>query len=563
MVQTRGQQTGDQSPSSRGALRGVTAEGDAASTGVTSGATLKPAVLVSSTEPSAAVLAGSSVGRDGPVSSQGAGSSHTISVSASMGASALATSVPPRAGDGVQMTDAPRSVQGCFVTAGAMGNSANADPHVLYQALLPRNPISQPIIYGDLGSGPVTTSFGSQGGVPNLFGLPAPVQAGTVPAGATSTVPMAAARTRSAPAVQVDKSGIDTSLQDRRLANYEAKLKQDEPVSPVPTAVVNASAPRGAEHYQMVYPGTGSASNPLRIGETASPWTRHQERAHRLSARPEQPSAGGYYPGEGIPLVSTRSVPCYDETSDDDNYSPGFTTQPYLATHEPNLTHPDVTRGHPERQSRRDWYEATNRPTPAPAPRAREYDVSQPHVVDRGPGRPYPYVHLAQMQDFQGDGSVTLDMFSDQVDELSRFNNWDEQDTCRQARAHLRGTALAYVRRALFPPRTWEELKTLLMKWFQPRDLTATYKAQFRSRRRCQMEDIYTYVETLQLLADLAWPFMDYHAKEEMVVDQFLLGMGNHELSVQGAAHGHRRMEDILRVARSLEAVQEDEKFRP
>ncbi len=55
---------------------------------------------------------------------------------------------------------------------------------------------------------------------------------------------------------------------------------------------------------------------------------------------------------------------------------------------------------------------------------------------------------------------------------------------------------------------------------------------------------------------------MDYHT-EEMVVDQFLLGMGNHKLSVQVAAHGHRRMEDILQVARSLEAVQEDEKFHP
>ncbi len=56
---------------------------------------------------------------------------------------------------------------------------------------------------------------------------------------------------------------------------------------------------------------------------------------------------------------------------------------------------------------------------------------------------------------------------------------------------------------------------------------------------------------------------MDCHTKEEMVIDQFLLEMGNHELSVQVAAHGHRRMQDILRVARSLEAVQEDEKFRP
>ncbi len=111
---------------------------------------------------------------------------------------------------------------------------------------------------------------------------------------------------------------------------------------------------------------------------------------------------------------------------------------------------------------------------------------------------------MAQTQDFQRDGSVTLAMFSDQVDELSRFYHWDEQETCRQARAHLRGTALAYVRRAPLPLRTWEELKTLLMKCFQPRDLTATYKAQFRSRRRRQMEDIYTYIETLQRLAKIA-----------------------------------------------------------
>ncbi len=33
---------------------------------------------------------------------------------------------------------------------------------------------------------------------------------------------------------------------------------------------------------------------------------------------------------------------------------------------------------------------------------------------------------------------------------------------------------------------------------------------------------------------------MDYYAQEEMVADQFLLGMCKHELSVQMAAHGHR-----------------------
>ncbi len=46
-----------------------------------------------------------------------------------------------------------------------------------------------------------------------------------------------------------------------------------------------------------------------------------------------------------------------------------------------------------------------------------------------------------------------------------------------------------------------------------------------------------------------------------MDADQFLLGMGNHGLSVQVAANEHRRVEDIRRVAQSLEAVREEERF--
>ena len=173
---------------------------------------------------------------------------------------------------------------------------------------------------------------------------------------------MAAARARSAPAARVDKSGTETALRDRRLANYEARLKQEGSVSPVQNAVASASAPRAVEHRQMVHPGTDSVSNPLRVGEPVSPWTRHQERAHRLSACPEQPAeqsiVGGRYMSESVP----RSVPRYDETSDDNNYQPGFHAQSYFGTHEPSLAHPDVTRGCYERLSRREWYEAPTRP---------------------------------------------------------------------------------------------------------------------------------------------------------------------------------------------------------
>ena len=148
-----------------------------------------------------------------------------------------------------------------------------------------------------------------------------------------------------------------------------------------------------------------------------------------------------------------------------------------------------------------------------------------------------------------------------QWSELSWFYHWDEQEPCDQVHAHFRGTALAYVRCTSFQPCTWEELKVPLMECFQPQDLTATYKTQFMSRRRCQAEGTYSYVEALQQLADLVWPFMQYHFKEEMVADQFLLGMGNCEHSIQVAAHGHRQVEDILWVARLLWPVHKEEKI--
>ncbi len=130
---------------------------------------------------------------------------------------------------------------------------------------------------------------------------------------------------------------------------------------------------------------------------------------------------------------------------------------------------------------------------------------------------------------------------------------------CHQARAHLRNTSLSYVKHAPFMPHSWVELKALLLKRFQLRDLMATYKTQFRSRQRHNAEEFYSYVEALQHLADMVWPFMEHYAKDDMAIDQFLQGMDSHELSVQVVTSGCNRLETMLHVAWSLEAVHEEE----
>ncbi len=87
----------------------------------------------------------------------------------------------------------------------------------------------------------VTVNLGLHGGVPNLFSLPAPAYAGTVPAGTPSTAPMAAACVKSAPAARVDKSGLETALKKQRLANCEARLRKEISISPVPNAMAGAN----------------------------------------------------------------------------------------------------------------------------------------------------------------------------------------------------------------------------------------------------------------------------------------------------------------------------------
>ena len=46
--------------------------------------------------------------------------------------------------------------------------------------------------------------------------------------------------------------------------------------------------------------GADSTCNPLQMGEPVSPWIRHQERTHKLSAYAKQPPVGSHYVGEGI-----------------------------------------------------------------------------------------------------------------------------------------------------------------------------------------------------------------------------------------------------------------------
>ena len=155
------------------------------------------------------------------------------------------------------------------------------------------------------------------------------------------------------------------------------------------------------------------------------------------------------------------------------------------------------------------------------------------HIARPGP----PIQHLLVILEvFKGEIGERLDDFIYQMEEFAAFDVWDPFETCRQARTHLQGVALAYIRSTPLPPRDWTELKDLLTRIFQPQDLTAAYQVQFSTRQRQRNKDIPTYVDALQKLAEMVWPLLDPLARDKMVADQFLNGLDSHELRVH--CHG-------------------------
>ncbi len=69
--------------------------------------------------------------------------------------------------------------------------------------------------------------------------------------------------------------------------------------------------------------------------------------------------------------------------------------------------------------------------------------------------RPEPPIQhkLAKLDVFKREIGERLDNFIYQVEEFAVFHAWDPVETCRQARTHLRGVTLAYIRRTPLPPR--------------------------------------------------------------------------------------------------------------
>ncbi len=195
---------------------------------------------------------GVGAGREGLVSSAGAGSPTQAGMSAPREVSVHPLGTISQAGDSVGMTDSPQETEGCSSIEGAVGGVTSTAHNSLYSAPPYRHPVGQPIVFGDLGSGAVTANLGRRAVCPTCSACLLQFMLGQCRLGHLTPLQcMAAVCARSAPAARVIKIGSETALRDQRLANYEARLRQEGSVSPVPNPMVDASVPHGVGHSQF------------------------------------------------------------------------------------------------------------------------------------------------------------------------------------------------------------------------------------------------------------------------------------------------------------------------
>lgn len=114
---------------------------------------------------------------------------------------------------------------------------------------------------------------------------------------------------------------------------------------------------------------------------------------------------------------------------------------------------------------------------------------------------------------------------------VAEWNGWTSQEKAKQLKMSLRGQAL----RVLKPLREREKssftkLCAALEDAFDPPERVLTHKAAFKGRTKAVTESANQYSNTLKRLATKAYPSRCAEDLEEIILDQFLEGLGDERL---------------------------------
>ena len=131
--------------------------------------------------------------------------------------------------------------------------------------------------------------------------------------------------------------------------------------------------------------------------------------------------------------------------------------------------------------------------------------------------------------DGTGDWSDYLRHFQKVAD----WNGWNEVEKAAQLSMNLSGLARQAWADSFSDPGsevTYGAVVSVLTKRFKPEGQGEAYKAEFRRRNRRTEETFLEFGYALRRLAIRAFPRIAHEAREDMVIDQFLLGLSDGDM---------------------------------
>jgi hypothetical protein len=130
---------------------------------------------------------------------------------------------------------------------------------------------------------------------------------------------------------------------------------------------------------------------------------------------------------------------------------------------------------------------------------------------------------------FDGKSGDWVD-FCAHFETVANWNGWNHQEKASQLTMCLRGTAQRLIGDlAAEQLCDYDRLKSVLTQRFAPAERITAYRCEFRVRKRERGESVTDYGYALRRLAMRAFPRIAWEAREDIVVDQYINGLGTLE----------------------------------
>ena len=162
-----------------------------------------------------------------------------------------------------------------------------------------------------------------------------------------------------------------------------------------------------------------------------------------------------------------------------------------------------------------------------------------------------------QPDNFDGGGKIEWSDYVVHFKQCAAWNQWSDSQKAQMLSIHLPGEAQKLLSSLTIAQLTdYSKLKSILSDRYDPEEKEVTYRCQFRHYRREKGVSVSDYGYNLNKLAQKAYPNLMLTQLEVHVIDQFINGLGHHELQRHVQFRHPNTLHEAIGLATEYEALE-------